>query len=55
MLLFLVRRLAWLSESVRGGAVEDEMREVECVGGGGECHKHLVDHGKDFRLYFYYY
>lgn len=45
----------WLSESVRGGAVEDEVREVEWVGGGGECHEHLVDHGKDFCLYFYYY
>ena len=50
-----VRRLVWLSESVRGGAVEDEVREVEWVGGGGECHEHLVDHGKDFCLYFYYY
>lgn len=45
----------WLREHARGGAVEDENREVEWVGGGGEYHEHLVDHGKNFCLYFYYY
>ena len=32
----------------KGRAVEDEIREVEWVGGGEEYHERLVDHGKDF-------
>ena len=31
----------------KGRAVEDEIREVEWVGGGEEYHERLVDHGKE--------